>query len=196
MFSDNEFAFPRGNVHHNLVNVHIIYQAFGCVGITAERILHDKAYETLCLLVQIPPHISPRIQQKPKYSLLPNLLMGFILNMFCTIVILPQEDDEQTLEEDEALITEEERQEELTALQSEIDLPLEELLKRYGVEKREPLLCSSQLGLCHIVTQFQIVYVCSISPRLISNVTFSQQSKHRRRNSRCSCSNSWRGRQM
>ncbi|KAK8568847.1 hypothetical protein V6N13_106729 [Hibiscus sabdariffa] len=44
------------------------------------------------------------------------------------------EDDEQTLEEDEALITTEERQEELAALHSEIDLPLEELLRRYAVE--------------------------------------------------------------
>ncbi|WOG88249.1 hypothetical protein DCAR_0207484 [Daucus carota subsp. sativus] len=45
------------------------------------------------------------------------------------------EDDEHTIEEDEALITAEERQEELAALHSEIDLPLEELLKRYGVQK-------------------------------------------------------------
>ncbi|KAF4402473.1 hypothetical protein G4B88_012258 [Cannabis sativa] len=46
------------------------------------------------------------------------------------------EDDEHTIEEDEALITKEERQEELAALQNEIDLPLEELLKRYaGKEK-------------------------------------------------------------
>ncbi|XVF28893.1 hypothetical protein REPUB_Repub15cG0072100 [Reevesia pubescens] len=44
------------------------------------------------------------------------------------------EDDEQTIEEDEALVTAEERQEELAALHSEIDLPLEELLKRYAVE--------------------------------------------------------------
>ncbi|TYI16644.1 hypothetical protein ES332_A08G269000v1 [Gossypium tomentosum] len=44
------------------------------------------------------------------------------------------EDDEQTLEDDEALITAEERQEELAALHSEIDLPLEELLKRYAGE--------------------------------------------------------------
>lgn len=44
------------------------------------------------------------------------------------------EDDEQTIEEDEALITAEERQEELAALHSEIDLPLEELLKSYAVE--------------------------------------------------------------
>ncbi|XVF41426.1 hypothetical protein PTKIN_Ptkin01aG0279200 [Pterospermum kingtungense] len=44
------------------------------------------------------------------------------------------EDDEQTIEEDEALITAEERQEELAALHSEIDIPLEELLKRYTVE--------------------------------------------------------------
>ncbi|XLU69576.1 hypothetical protein S245_028629 [Arachis hypogaea] len=42
------------------------------------------------------------------------------------------EDDEQTLEEDEAHITKEERQEELAALNDEIDLPIEELLKRYG----------------------------------------------------------------
>ncbi|KAK7267339.1 hypothetical protein RIF29_20008 [Crotalaria pallida] len=47
------------------------------------------------------------------------------------------EDDEQTLEEDEALITEEERQEELAALHDEIDLPIEELLKRYAGEKGE-----------------------------------------------------------
>ncbi|XP_058207569.1 protein PHOTOPERIOD-INDEPENDENT EARLY FLOWERING 1 isoform X1 [Rhododendron vialii] len=45
------------------------------------------------------------------------------------------EDDEHTLEEDEALITEEERKEELAALQNEVDLPLEELIKRYAVEK-------------------------------------------------------------
>ncbi|XP_011622082.2 protein PHOTOPERIOD-INDEPENDENT EARLY FLOWERING 1 isoform X1 [Amborella trichopoda] len=41
------------------------------------------------------------------------------------------EDDEQTMEDDEALITEEERREELEALQNEVDMPLEELLKRY-----------------------------------------------------------------
>ncbi|GMN55899.1 hypothetical protein TIFTF001_025008 [Ficus carica] len=45
------------------------------------------------------------------------------------------EDDEQTIEEDEARITEQERQEELVALQNEVDLPLEELLKRYGREQ-------------------------------------------------------------
>nr|XP_024935444.2 protein PHOTOPERIOD-INDEPENDENT EARLY FLOWERING 1 isoform X3 [Ziziphus jujuba var. spinosa] len=45
------------------------------------------------------------------------------------------EDDEHTIEEDEALITKEERQEELAALQNEIDLPLEELLKHYEREK-------------------------------------------------------------
>ena len=50
-------------------------------------------------------------------------------------MMLLQEDDEHTIEEDEALITAEERQEELAALHSEIDLPLEELLKRYGVQK-------------------------------------------------------------
>ncbi|KAK2993722.1 hypothetical protein RJ640_003721 [Escallonia rubra] len=44
------------------------------------------------------------------------------------------EDDELTIEEDEALITEEERQEELAALQNEVDLPLDELLKRYAVQ--------------------------------------------------------------
>ncbi|XP_010242799.1 PREDICTED: protein PHOTOPERIOD-INDEPENDENT EARLY FLOWERING 1 isoform X2 [Nelumbo nucifera] len=47
------------------------------------------------------------------------------------------EDDEHTIEEDEALITEEERQEELKALQDEVDLPLEELLKRYAMVSRE-----------------------------------------------------------
>uniref|UniRef100_A0A6N2KFJ9 DNA helicase n=1 Tax=Salix viminalis TaxID=40686 RepID=A0A6N2KFJ9_SALVM len=45
------------------------------------------------------------------------------------------EDDEHTIEEDEALITKEERQEELEALHNEMDIPLEELLKRYTVEK-------------------------------------------------------------
>ncbi|XP_076901176.1 protein PHOTOPERIOD-INDEPENDENT EARLY FLOWERING 1-like [Bidens hawaiensis] len=43
------------------------------------------------------------------------------------------EDDEHTIEEDEALITEDERREELAALQNEVDLPLEELLKKYAV---------------------------------------------------------------
>ncbi|CAA6665108.1 unnamed protein product [Spirodela intermedia] len=41
------------------------------------------------------------------------------------------EDDEHTLEEDEALITEEERKDELAALQNEVDIPIEEILKRY-----------------------------------------------------------------
>ncbi|GAB4843785.1 Pharynx and intestine in excess protein 1 [Ancistrocladus abbreviatus] len=45
------------------------------------------------------------------------------------------DDDEQTIEEDEALITKEERQEELAALQHEVDLPLEELLKRYSMSE-------------------------------------------------------------
>ncbi|OWM78962.1 hypothetical protein CDL15_Pgr003133 [Punica granatum] len=45
------------------------------------------------------------------------------------------EDDEHTIEEDEALITAEERQEELEALQNEMDVPLEELLERYAVGK-------------------------------------------------------------
>lgn len=45
------------------------------------------------------------------------------------------EDDEHTIEEDEALITAEERQEELLALKNEVDLPLEELLKRYSMDK-------------------------------------------------------------
>lgn len=43
------------------------------------------------------------------------------------------EDDEHTIEEDEAVITKEEREEELAALQNEMDLPLEELLKHYAV---------------------------------------------------------------
>lgn len=42
-----------------------------------------------------------------------------------------QEDDEATLEADEALITEEERKEELSALQRESELPIEELLRAY-----------------------------------------------------------------
>ncbi|KVH99990.1 hypothetical protein Ccrd_021740, partial [Cynara cardunculus var. scolymus] len=45
----------------------------------------------------------------------------------------PNEDDEHTIEEDEALITEDERREELEALHNEVDLPLEELLRRYAV---------------------------------------------------------------
>ncbi|KAJ7976011.1 protein PHOTOPERIOD-INDEPENDENT EARLY FLOWERING 1-like [Quillaja saponaria] len=45
------------------------------------------------------------------------------------------EDDEHTIDEDEALITEAEREEEVAALQNEMDLPLEELLKRYTKEK-------------------------------------------------------------
>ncbi|KAL6522407.1 Pharynx and intestine in excess protein 1 [Orobanche minor] len=45
------------------------------------------------------------------------------------------EDDERTVEEDEALITKEEREEELAALQSEGDLPLEEILRRYTSEE-------------------------------------------------------------
>ncbi|XP_012570467.1 protein PHOTOPERIOD-INDEPENDENT EARLY FLOWERING 1 isoform X2 [Cicer arietinum] len=47
------------------------------------------------------------------------------------------DDDEQTLEEDEALITKEERQDELEALHNEMDLPIEELLKRYAGDKGE-----------------------------------------------------------
>lgn len=45
------------------------------------------------------------------------------------------EDDERTVDVDEALITKEEREEELAALQSEIDLPLEEILKRYAAHE-------------------------------------------------------------
>lgn len=45
---------------------------------------------------------------------------------------LSQDDDERTLEEDDALITEEERRDEVAALQNEMDLPLEELIKRYS----------------------------------------------------------------
>lgn len=53
------------------------------------------------------------------------------------------EDDEQTIEQDEALITKEERQEELAALRDEMDLPIEELLKRYGGEKGESAMKES-----------------------------------------------------
>ncbi|KAJ4705577.1 protein PHOTOPERIOD-INDEPENDENT EARLY FLOWERING 1-like [Melia azedarach] len=45
------------------------------------------------------------------------------------------EDDEHTIEEDEAFITEEERKEELEALRNETDIPIEELLKRYAMDK-------------------------------------------------------------
>ncbi|GAB2295492.1 Pharynx and intestine in excess protein 1 [Dionaea muscipula] len=61
------------------------------------------------------------------------------------------EDDEQTIEEDEALITEEERQEELVALQSEVDLPLEELLKRYSADEG------------HLLVQISLFCVVSLS---------------------------------
>ncbi|XP_010673306.2 protein PHOTOPERIOD-INDEPENDENT EARLY FLOWERING 1 isoform X3 [Beta vulgaris subsp. vulgaris] len=60
------------------------------------------------------------------------------------------EDDEQTLEEDEALITEEERQEELDALQSEIDLPLEELLKRYSTSEANGV---NSIEVCAVATE-------------------------------------------
>ncbi|XP_027363680.1 protein PHOTOPERIOD-INDEPENDENT EARLY FLOWERING 1 isoform X2 [Abrus precatorius] len=53
------------------------------------------------------------------------------------------EDDERTLEQDEALITKEERQEELAALHDEMDLPIEELLKRYAEEKGESIMQES-----------------------------------------------------
>ncbi|GAY32612.1 hypothetical protein CUMW_003290 [Citrus unshiu] len=57
------------------------------------------------------------------------------------------EDDEHTIEEDEALITEEERKEELEALHNETDIPLQELLKRYAVDKGNgnDLLAGSKL---------------------------------------------------
>jgi E1A-binding protein p400 len=48
-----------------------------------------------------------------------------------------QEDDEATLEADEALITEEERKEELSALQRESELPIEELLRAYSSLRSE-----------------------------------------------------------
>ncbi|KAG0580120.1 hypothetical protein KC19_4G148100 [Ceratodon purpureus] len=48
-----------------------------------------------------------------------------------------QEDDEGTLEADEALITEEERKEELSALQRESELPLEDLLNAYKLMRGE-----------------------------------------------------------
>ncbi|XP_022718312.1 protein PHOTOPERIOD-INDEPENDENT EARLY FLOWERING 1 isoform X2 [Durio zibethinus] len=65
------------------------------------------------------------------------------------------EDDEQTIEEDEALITAEERQEELAALHSEIDLPLEELLKHYAVEadSRESSLEKGEDGIESILVK-------------------------------------------
>lgn len=48
-----------------------------------------------------------------------------------------QEDDEATLEADEALITDEERKEELSALQRESELPIEELLRAYSSLRSE-----------------------------------------------------------
>lgn len=42
-----------------------------------------------------------------------------------------QEDDEHTIDEDEAQITEAERNEELSALEAEADLPLDVILKMY-----------------------------------------------------------------
>ncbi|KAL2924033.1 Protein PHOTOPERIOD-INDEPENDENT EARLY FLOWERING 1 [Bienertia sinuspersici] len=65
------------------------------------------------------------------------------------------EDDEQTIEDDEALITEEERQEELAALQNEVDLPLEELLKRYSMIEGDD---------CNI---FMVVWLCCLLGFLI-----------------------------
>ncbi|KAL9319263.1 hypothetical protein ACSQ67_015780 [Phaseolus vulgaris] len=53
------------------------------------------------------------------------------------------EDDERTIEQDEAFITKEERQEELEALHNEMDLPIEELLKRYAGEKGESVMKES-----------------------------------------------------
>lgn len=66
--------------------------------------------------------------------------------MYIFVVMLFQEDDEHTIEEDEALITKEERQEELAALHNEIDLPLEELLKRYAAEECKSFLCLLYCG--------------------------------------------------
>lgn len=75
-------------------------------------------------------------------------------------VIWLQEDDEKTIEEDEILITEEERREELVALQAEVDLPLEELLKKYTSVKGD-----FQYGtlVCFSIMNF-ITYFGSPSP--------------------------------
>ncbi|CAN0906609.1 Protein PHOTOPERIOD-INDEPENDENT EARLY FLOWERING 1 [Linum grandiflorum] len=66
-------------------------------------------------------------------------LNWMLLKMVTMIMtyILRTEDDEHTIEEDEALFTEEERQDELAALKNEVDLPVEELLKRYTADGRE-----------------------------------------------------------
>ncbi|CAK7357000.1 unnamed protein product [Dovyalis caffra] len=68
--------------------------------------------------------------------------LGCELKSLWVVMVIPLfvqhfqlEDDEHTIEEDEALITEEERQEELEGLQNEIDIPLEELLSHYTVER-------------------------------------------------------------
>ncbi|CAI9762249.1 unnamed protein product [Fraxinus pennsylvanica] len=54
--------------------------------------------------------------------------------LFIAPNVISSEDNEHTIEEDEGLITKEER-EELPALQNEIDLSVEELLKHYAAEE-------------------------------------------------------------
>lgn len=83
---------------------------------------------------------------------------------FCTITLL-QEDDEHTIEEDEAFITEEERKEELAALQDEMDLPMEELLKRYANDEGE---FSYIMGAFFLISQlFCLLLICAIIILLI-----------------------------
>ncbi|KAL0297872.1 UNVERIFIED_CONTAM: syntaxin [Sesamum calycinum] len=74
-----------------------------------------------------------------------------ILKKFICILysICLHKDDEHTIEEDEALITKEEREDELAALQSEIDLPLEEILK-YCAAKEGKALMSPHGGSFHL----------------------------------------------
>ena len=80
-------------------------------------------------------------------------------------MLLLQEDDEHTIEEDEALITEEERQEELTALHNEVDLPLEELLRRYTTGEGE----LSVWLMLSLVYNTQIFFIMIFDPSWITD---------------------------
>ena len=80
-------------------------------------------------------------------------------------MLLLQEDDEHTIEEDEALITEEERQEELTALHNEVDLPLEELLRRYTTGEGE----LSVWLMLSLVYNTQIFFIMIFGPSWITD---------------------------
>ncbi|XWS65227.1 hypothetical protein CRYUN_Cryun05aG0074200 [Craigia yunnanensis] len=102
------------------------------------------------------------------------------------------EDDEQTIEEDEVLITGEERQEELAALHSEIDLPLEDLLKRYAVEtvNRESSLEKGEDGIESILVKDDSIKCENL---FINFVTFAICIKVETTNLLVCCSNESNG---